>query len=88
MTATGTVSDFDRGGRFGLIVADDGRLLPFNLSGTPPSLRSRFDVGTRVKFTKYAAQPTARAVNVTPIDDWSDSRSSSMQSAEVLNEKR
>jgi hypothetical protein len=88
MTSTGTVSDFDRAGRFGLIVADDGRLLPFNLSGTPPSLRSRFEVGTRVKFTKYAAQPTARAVNVTPIDEWNEPNVRGEQSAEVLSEKR
>jgi hypothetical protein len=88
MTSTGTVSDFDRVGRFGLIVADDGRLLPFNLTGTPPSLRSRFEMGTRVKFTKYAAQPTTRAVNVTPIDERNEPILRGEQSAEVLSEKR
>jgi hypothetical protein len=68
MVSTGTVSDFDGAGLFGLIIADDGRLLPFNLRGTPPALRSRFRIGTRVRFTGSAAAPTARAVEVAPID--------------------
>jgi hypothetical protein len=76
MISTGTVSDFDRAGLFGLIVADDGRLLPFNLSDTPAALRSRFEIGIRVRFTRYAAEPTARAVNVAPIDECNDSRAS------------
>jgi hypothetical protein len=77
MTSTGTVSDFDRAGMFGLIIADDGRLLPFNLRGTPPALRSRFEIGTRVRFTKDAKEPTARAVEVAPIEEWGDGRASS-----------
>jgi hypothetical protein len=83
MTSTGTVSDFDRAGLFGLIIADDGRLLPFNVRGTPPALRSRFEIGTRVRFTKRAAQPAARAVEVAPIDEWNDGRSSSAGSPKV-----
>jgi hypothetical protein len=34
VTLTGTVSDFDKDGLFGLLVADDGSLLPFNLRET------------------------------------------------------
>jgi hypothetical protein len=51
MALTGTVSDFDKAGLFGLIIADDSRLLPFNLREATPALRSRFDIGTRVRFT-------------------------------------
>jgi hypothetical protein len=40
MTSTGTVSDFDRAGLFGLVIADDGALLPFNLRETPPCVAS------------------------------------------------
>jgi hypothetical protein len=69
VTSTGTVSDFDRAGLFGLIIADDGRLLPFNLRETPPALRSCFEIGARVRFTRRAAEPTARAVEVAPIDE-------------------
>jgi hypothetical protein len=68
MTCTGTVSDFDRAGLFGLIIADDGGLVLFNLRETPPALRSRFEVGARVRFTKHASEPTARAVELAPID--------------------
>jgi len=76
MAFTGTISDFDRAGLFGLITADDGRLLLFNLRGTSPALRGRFEVGTRVRITKQALEPTARALEVAPIDDWQDGRSS------------
>ncbi len=68
MTFTGTVSDFDKTGLFGLIIADAGCLLPFNLRETSPALRSRFKVGTRVRFKKQVAEPTARAVEVAPIE--------------------
>jgi hypothetical protein len=77
MTSTGTVSDFDKAGLFGLIIADDGRLLPFNLRETPPAQRGRFDIGTRVRFSRRAAEPTARAVEVAPIDERYRGRSSS-----------
>jgi hypothetical protein len=68
MTCTGTVSDFDKAGLFGLIMADDGGFLLFNLRETSPALRSRFDIGTRVRFTKQASEPTARAIELAPID--------------------
>jgi cold shock CspA family protein len=60
---TGTVSDFDFGGLFGLIDADDGRLLLFNLAAAPSGLRQRFRIGTRVTFelestrSDWAASP-------------------------------
>lgn len=69
MTFTGTVSDFDRAGRFGLIEADDGELLLFNLQGTPAALRTRFEIGVRVRFAERESEPTARAFGVTPIDE-------------------
>ena len=68
MTGTGTVSDFDRAGLFGLIIADDGDFLIFNLQETAPVLRSLFEVGTRVRFTKQASKSTARAVELAPIN--------------------
>jgi hypothetical protein len=68
MTFTGTISDFDRGGLFGLIVADDGCLLLFNLRETPPAVRRRFEIGTRVRFSKHASEPTARAVELAALD--------------------
>jgi hypothetical protein len=77
MTITGTISDFDRAGLFGLIIADDGRVLPFNVREASPALRSRFRIGTRVKISSVASEPTARAVEVAPIDDWNDGRPSS-----------
>lgn len=76
MALTGTISDFDRTGLFGLITADDGRLLLFNLRGTAPTLRGRFEVGTRVRITRHALEPTARALEVAPIDEWNDTRAS------------
>jgi hypothetical protein len=69
MALTGTVSDFDKAGLFGLIAADDGRLLLFNLRGTPAALRNRFDIGTRVSIKKHTAEPIARAVELAPIED-------------------
>lgn len=68
MTFTGTISDYDSVGLFGLILADDGRLLLFNLRATPPGLRSSFEIGTRVRITKHASEPAARAVELAPID--------------------
>jgi hypothetical protein len=46
MTLNGTISDFDPAGLFGLIITDDGHLLPFNLRETPPALRSRFEISS------------------------------------------
>jgi hypothetical protein len=70
MTLTRTVSDLDKAGLFGLVAAGDGRLVLFNLRRTPPALRDRFDVGTRVKITADASEPTTRAVELTPIDEY------------------
>lgn len=83
MTITGTISDFDRAGLFGLITADDGRLLLFNLRSTPPAMRSRFEIGTRVRITKQISEPAARAVEVAPIEGWGDGRSSSIAASGV-----
>jgi hypothetical protein len=81
MISAGAISDFDRAGLFGLVMADDGRLLLFNLRRTPPPLRGRFEVGTRVRITEDASEPAARAVELAPIDEWSDGRSSSASAA-------
>ncbi len=51
---TGTISDFDAQGQYGLIDADDGRLVPFNLSDVPPPLRPAFGIGARVQFIEPA----------------------------------
>jgi hypothetical protein len=72
MTFTGTVSDFDRAGLFGLVIADDGALLPFNLREMPAALRARFLIGARVRFTRQAADPTARAVELAPLEASND----------------
>ena len=69
MRAMGTVSDFDGTGGFGLIAADDGEVLPFSVAAAPPALRRRFGVGTRVAFRMRYSQPSARAVEVVPIDE-------------------
>jgi cold shock CspA family protein len=47
---TGLVSDFDTTGLFGVIDADDGRHLLFNLTAAPSGLRHRFRIGMRVTF--------------------------------------
>jgi cold shock CspA family protein len=72
VTLTGTVSDFDSEGLFGLIITDDGCLLPFNLRETPAALQRRLEVGTRVKFTRHTSEPTTRAIEVVPIDTPND----------------
>jgi hypothetical protein len=55
VTLTGTVSDFDKDGLFGLVIADDGCVLPFKLRETPPALRGRFETGTHVKPLRATA---------------------------------
>jgi len=72
MGSTGMVSDFDSAGGFGLIVADEGDLFPFNLHGAPPALRTRIRTGTRVRFSRQASEPAMRATEVTPIEERSD----------------
>jgi hypothetical protein len=83
MTFTGTVSDFDRAGLFGLIVADDGSLLLFNLQEAPPAVRRRFEIGTRVRFTKHASEPNARAVELALLDSSEDDGTSSGTASQI-----
>jgi len=58
---TGTISDFDSVGLFGVIEADDGRLILFNLRGIGPIFREQFTVGARVKFTEQRGDLGPRA---------------------------
>jgi mono/diheme cytochrome c family protein len=58
---TGTISDFDAEGLFGVIDADDGRLILFNLRDIRPRLRERFTVGARVKFIERGGESAPRA---------------------------
>ena len=69
MKVTGTVSDFDSSGGFGLIMADDGDFFPFNVGMAPAALRERLRVGTRVRFRTRHCEPAARAVEIIPIDE-------------------
>jgi hypothetical protein len=55
-----------------LVIADDGALLPFNLGETPAALRGSFLIGARVRFTKREAEPTARAVELAPLEASND----------------
>jgi hypothetical protein len=50
-----------------VIDADDGRLLLFNLRGTPPPLHERFMVGTRVQFAERESDPAQRAISLVPL---------------------
>jgi len=68
MTFSGTITDLDEAGLFGLVVADDGHFLPFNLRETSAELRGRFEVGTRVEFGTRASGHTVRAIELMPID--------------------
>jgi hypothetical protein len=58
---TGTISDFDSVGLFGVIDADDGRLILFNLRGIGPIFREQFTVGARVKFIEQGGDLAPRA---------------------------
>jgi cold shock CspA family protein len=62
--ATGTISDFDEAGEFGVIDSDDGRMLLFNLKNVPPSEHQRFTVGTRVQFEAHENPLAPRAVGL------------------------
>lgn len=64
---TGIISDFDTDGLFGLIAADDGRLLLFNLRGVSLPLRDQFKVGTRVEFVEEAGVSAPRAAALAPV---------------------
>lgn len=67
ITLSGTITDFDNAGLFGLIFADEGSFFPFNLRETPLPLRGRFEVGTRVKFSTRRSGSTMRAIELVPI---------------------
>jgi len=58
---TGTISDLDSEGLFGLIDSDDGRLVLFNLWDIDPELRPTFTIGTRVSFLDARPSVAARA---------------------------
>jgi len=58
---TGTISDFDAVGLFGVIDADDGRLVLFNLRGVGPAFREQFTVGARVNFIEEGGDLAPRA---------------------------
>ena len=47
---TGTICDFDSQGEFGLIEADDGRIVCFNRGNVIKSMAPILHVGTRVAF--------------------------------------
>jgi hypothetical protein len=66
----GTISDYDADGLFGLIDADDGRLVLFNLQGVEPPARDQFNVGTRVDFVEQIGSlaPRACALSTTSAD--------------------
>ncbi len=68
MTTTGTITDFDKAGLFGLILADEGVFFPFNVRETPAELQERLEVGTRVKFSACTSGETMRAIDLVPID--------------------
>ncbi len=68
MTLSGTITDFDEAGLFGLILADEGFFFPFNLRETPPALRVKFSIGTRVNFITCASGATMRATELVPIE--------------------
>ena len=61
---TGTISAFDPNGQYGLIDADDGQLVLFNLLGIEPPLRNAFAVGARVSFAQYSGIPAPRALDL------------------------
>jgi hypothetical protein len=58
---TGTISDYDADGLFGLIDADDGRFVVFNLQSVDRPARDPFNVGTRVGFVEQVDSFGARA---------------------------
>jgi cold shock CspA family protein len=64
---TGTITAFDTRGEYGVIDADDGRLMIFNLHGTPTSDRRRVELGARVSFDVKVDPLGPRAVSVTPL---------------------
>lgn len=61
---TGTICDLESEGLYGLIDADDGRIVSFNLLGVEPSLRHSFTMGTRVEFIEYIASRSAHVATL------------------------
>ncbi len=59
---TGTISDLDPEGLFGVIDADDGRLVLFNLKGVDSCDQGTFKVGTRVEFVERSGDLAPRAL--------------------------
>lgn len=69
---SGTITAFDPRGAFGVIDADDGRLMVFNIRGMPISHRRGVELGTRVLFDVAEVDDAGlRAVSVTPVTDGS-----------------
>jgi len=64
---TGTISEFDPEGQFGLIDADDGHLVLFNLRSLDAARCDQFRIGTRVSFDESPAEPAPRALALAPI---------------------
>jgi cold shock CspA family protein len=64
---TGTISDFETAGLFGLINADDGRLIVFNLHAMQAPSRNQFTVGTRVEFVEQHGRFTQRAATLSRV---------------------
>ncbi len=64
---TGTVSEYDSDGLFGLIDADDGHLVLFNVRSFESALRDQFRVGTRVMFDERSGGPAPRAFALAPL---------------------
>jgi hypothetical protein len=63
----GTISDFDTEGLFGVIDADDGRLVLFNLRGLDPDFREQFTVGSRVHFIEQGGDLAPRALSLSAL---------------------
>lgn len=64
---SGTISDLDTDGLVGLIDADDGHLVFFNLLGMEPSSLAHFRVGARVQFIESADALAPRALNLSTL---------------------
>lgn len=62
---TGTISDFDSDGQYGLIAADDGQMVLFNLWAIEQPLRDAFRIGARVEFASRTGAPAPRALGLT-----------------------
>ena len=62
--SSGTISDLDAEGLFGVIDTDDGQLVLFNLREVEPPLRPLFTVGARVHFAEADGSVVPRAVSL------------------------